>query len=74
VAITGNPLHRAKAEALAGVLLVSQNPVTGQIYDGQTCGNNLSIDPAVSGRGDGNNRGEYSSMALLRLAQMWEKP
>jgi len=67
-ALTGDKLHRAKAEALAGSLVVSQNPVTGQISD-----NFLTIDPAISGSGDGGNRGEFSSRALMRLAQMWEK-
>ena len=32
-ALTGDKLHRAKAEALAGAIMVSQNPVTGQIHD-----------------------------------------
>ncbi|MEI8121087.1 MAG: hypothetical protein WCI20_03480 [bacterium] len=66
-ALTGDKLHRAKAEALAGAILVAQNPVTGQIYD-----NNLSIDPAISGAGDGGNRGEFAGRALMRLAQLWE--
>jgi hypothetical protein len=65
--LTGDKLHRAKAEALAGALAVSQNPVTGQIYDNQ-----LSVDPAISGSGDGNNRGEFTGKALMRLAQIWE--
>jgi hypothetical protein len=66
-ALTGNKLHRAKAEALAGSLIVAQNPVTGQLSD-----NYLSIDPAISGSGDGGNRGEFAGKALMRLAQMWE--
>ncbi|MEI7767960.1 MAG: hypothetical protein WCJ97_11060, partial [Phycisphaerae bacterium] len=66
-ALTGNKLHRAKAEALAGAIMVAQNPVTGQIYDNQ-----MSIDPAISGAGDGGNRGEFSGRALMRLAQLWE--
>lgn len=66
-AITGNPLHRAKAEALAGSIVVSQNPVTGQISD-----RFLTIDPALSGSGDGGNRGEFAGRALMRLAQLWE--
>jgi len=66
-ALTGDKLHRAKAEALAGAILVAQNPVTGQIYD-----NNLSIDPVISGAGDGGNRGEFTGKALMRLAQLWE--
>lgn len=65
--LTGNKLHRSKAEALASALIVGQNPVTGQIMD-----NVQSIDPALSGGGDGGNRGEFSSRALMRLAQMWE--
>ncbi|GDY12876.1 hypothetical protein LBMAG53_17540 [Planctomycetota bacterium] len=66
-ALTGDKLHRAKAEALASALAVAQNPVTGQIYD-----NNLTIDPANSGSGDGGNRGEFTGKALMRLAQLWE--
>jgi hypothetical protein len=68
-ALTNSKLYRAKAEALAGSLVVAQNPVTGQIQD-----NRLSLDPALSGSGDGGERGEFTGKALLRLAQMWEKP
>jgi hypothetical protein len=71
---TGDPLHRAKAEALAGAVLVAQNPVSGQIPHWP------DIDVAVRagagyagpGSGDGGNRGEYATMALLRLAQLWQ--
>lgn len=66
-ALTGNKLHRAKAEALAGSLIVAQNPVTGQIMD-----NVQSMDPALSGSGDGGNRGEFSGRALLQLVQLWD--
>jgi hypothetical protein len=65
--LTGDKLHRAKAKALAGSIVVSQNPVTGQISD-----NYLGIDPAISGSGDGGNRGEFTGKALMRLTQLWE--
>jgi hypothetical protein len=66
---TRDPLHQAKAEALAHAALVAQNPVSGQISFLM-----MDTSPAIQGRGDGGLRGEYGCMALLRLAQMWEKP
>ncbi|MBM3882671.1 MAG: hypothetical protein FJ387_23605 [Verrucomicrobia bacterium] len=65
---TKNPLHRAKAEALAGTVLAAQNPVTGQITP------SLSTDPKALGQGsgDGGGRGEFIALALWQLSQMWE--
>ena len=73
---TRNPLHRAKAESLAAAILVTQNPVSGQIIYGQHAINHqwLQTSPSVQGYGDGGNRGEYGCMALLDLARLWEKP
>ena len=70
--IKPGPFIDCKAKPKHGIqpyppFAVAQNPVTGQIYD-----NNLSIDPAISGAGDGGNRGEYTGKALMRLAQLWE--
>jgi len=68
---TGSRLHRAKAEALANAALVAQNPLSGQIpFD-------LSVDSSLRpwggpGFGDGGNRQEYGTLALMRLAQLWE--
>ncbi|HSW49293.1 MAG TPA: hypothetical protein VLH09_03915, partial [Bryobacteraceae bacterium] len=56
---TGSALWKAKAEALAGAMLTAQCPTTGQI-------------PRASGGGAGGARGEYATMALLDLAELWE--
>ena len=56
---TGSALWKAKAEALAGAMLTAQCPTAGQI-------------PRASGFGPGGFRGEYATMALLDLAELWE--
>jgi hypothetical protein len=66
---TKDPLHRAKAEALACAALVAQNPVSGQIVTKGT----FETAPWSQGIGDGGWRGEYGCMALFRLVQMWER-
>jgi hypothetical protein len=65
---TKDPLHRAKAEALAHAALIAQNPASGQIVAKGT----FETAPGRQGIGDGGWRGEYGCMALFRLAQMWE--
>jgi hypothetical protein len=62
---TGSALWKAKAEALAGAMLTAQFPTTGQ------------IPPAAdlrhpSGGGAAGQRGEYGTMALFDLAELWE--
>ena len=56
---TGSALWKAKAQALAGAMLTAQCPTAGQI-------------PRASGFGPGGYRGEYATMALLDLAELWE--
>jgi hypothetical protein len=72
---TGNPLHRAKSEALVGAMMVAQFPTTGQIPHTPTIDSALSTHPGYSGpgSGDGGNRGEYATLELLRLALDEEK-
>jgi len=71
---TGNPLHRAKAEALAGACLVAQFPTTGQIPHYPDIDTTLRPHPGYSGpgSGDGGNRGEYATMALMALSRLLE--
>jgi|GEM_PF-6582919 len=62
---TGSALWKAKAQALAGAMLTAQFPTTGQIP--------TTADLKYpAGCGDGGNRGEYATMALLDLAELWE--
>lgn len=67
---SGNPLHRAKSKALAGAVLLSQFPTTGQIPHTPNIGTELLPQPGYAGpgSGDGGNRGEYATIELLRLA------
>ncbi len=71
---TGNPLHRAKAEALAGSMLVAQFPTTGQIPHVPTIDTQFQTGAGYAGpgSGDGGNKGEYATMALLALSQLME--
>ncbi len=62
---TGSALWKAKAEALVGAMLTTQFPTTGQIPPHPDL-------KYPSGAGDGGSRGEYSTMALLDLAALWE--
>ncbi len=62
---TGSALWKAKAEALAGAMITAQFPTTGQIPPYPDL-------KYPSGAGDGGCRGEYSTMALLDLAELWE--
>lgn len=73
---TKNPLHLAKAEALAGAMLVSQLPTTGQIPHFPDIDTTLKPHPGYSGpgSGDGGNRGEYATMALLELWKLLGRP
>jgi len=70
--MNSHPSIDCKAKPKRGIqpyppFAVAQNPVTSQIYD-----SNPTIDPALSGRGGGGNRGEFAGRALMRLAQLWE--
>jgi hypothetical protein len=71
---TGSALWKAKAEALAGAMLTAQFPTTGQIPHVPEVDATLRFWPGYCGpgSGDGGNRGEYSTLALLDLAGLWE--
>jgi hypothetical protein len=73
---TGSALWKAKAEALAGTMLTAQFPTTGQIPQIPDLGVGLKYDQSIHycgpGSGDGGNRGEFATMALLDLAELWE--
>lgn len=71
---TGSRLWKAKAEALAGAMLTAQFPTTGQIPHFPDVDATLVFSPGYSGpgSGDGGNRGEYATLALLDLAELWE--
>jgi hypothetical protein len=68
---TRNPLHQAKADALAGAMVVAQFPSTGQIPHTPNIDTTLHPWPnyAGPGSGDGGFRGEYATMVLKELAQ-----
>ena len=63
---TGSALWKAKAEALVGAMLTAQFPTTGQLPDDPP-----NLD-RKSGAGSAGVRGEYGTMALLDLAELWE--
>ena len=67
---TGSALWKAKAEALAGAMLTAQYP-TGQIPVTPNVDTTLKMWFGP-GYGDGGSRGEYATMALLDLAELWE--
>jgi hypothetical protein len=71
---TGSALWKAKAEALAGAMLTAQFPTTGQIPHVPDVDATLRFYPGYCGpgSGDGGNRGEYATLALLDLAALWE--
>jgi len=71
---TGSALWKAKAEALAGAMLTAQFPTTGQIPHVPNVNTTLKFLGGYCGpgSGDGGNRGEYATMALLDLAELWE--
>jgi hypothetical protein len=62
---TGSALWKAKAEALAGAMLTAQFSTTGQIP-------HVPDLKYPAGAGYDGWRGEYGTMALLNLAELWE--
>lgn len=78
------PLHTGKAirfldfrpdgDYLPGLFTCAQFPTTGQIPHVPDVDVTLKFLPGYCGpgSGDGGNRGEYATMALLDLAELWE--
>ena len=71
---TGSALWKAKAEALAGAMLTAQFPTTGQIPTNPNVDATLKMYPGYCGpgSGDGGCKGEYATMVLLDLMELWE--
>jgi len=71
---TGDPLSKAKSEALAAACLIAQFPTTGQIPHFPDI--DATLRPGFGfngpGSGDGGNRSEYATMALMSMSKLLE--